>query len=179
MWVRSFFLAFAFVGVLFFASEAAAALPAGCNPHALKCIDQPCNQPGETVMDHGGADIVACLLGPGGLMWKGMSSHTTAGTIIMWAGSSIPPGWHLCNGEAGTPNLQDQFIYGAHNGENPGAVGGSTTSSVSTSSAIGGQQANAMFASAYFWVAGSGHYHSGGSVSVIPPYYKLAYLMKM
>ncbi len=32
--------------------------------------------------------------------------------IIIWSGSlgSIPPGWRLCNGTGGTPDLQDRFV---------------------------------------------------------------------
>jgi microcystin-dependent protein len=37
-----------------------------------------------------------------------------AGTIVAWSGSleTIPRGWALCNGQAGTPNLQGRFILG-------------------------------------------------------------------
>jgi microcystin-dependent protein len=37
------------------------------------------------------------------------------GQIILWAGSydTIPPGWVLCDGTNGTPNLIDRFILGA------------------------------------------------------------------
>lgn len=34
--------------------------------------------------------------------------------IVFWAGTSlsIPTGWHLCDGTAGTPDLRDKFIVG-------------------------------------------------------------------
>ncbi len=34
------------------------------------------------------------------------------GTIALWAGrlSGVPPGWTLCNGANGTPNLLDKFV---------------------------------------------------------------------
>ena len=37
------------------------------------------------------------------------------GGIILWSGSiaSIPAGWALCDGTAGTPNLRDRFVVGA------------------------------------------------------------------
>lgn len=37
------------------------------------------------------------------------------GVIVMWSGTAtnVPSGWALCNGENGTPNLQNRFIVGA------------------------------------------------------------------
>jgi len=34
----------------------------------------------------------------------------TKGSIMMFYGNSVPPGWVLCNGSHGTPNLVDMFI---------------------------------------------------------------------
>jgi microcystin-dependent protein len=55
------------------------------------------------------------------------SGTVPVGGIIMWSGSteSIPTGWALCNGENGTPNLQDRFIVGAGSGYAVAATGGS------------------------------------------------------
>lgn len=49
------------------------------------------------------------------------------GGIIMWSGSieSIPTGWSLCNGTNGTPNLIDRFVVSAGSSYNVGATGGS------------------------------------------------------
>lgn len=51
------------------------------------------------------------------------------GGIIMWSGSidSIPPGWALCDGRNGTPDLRDRFIVGAGGAYNVGNTGGSNT----------------------------------------------------
>ena len=37
------------------------------------------------------------------------------GVILLWSGSivSIPSGWVLCDGNNGTPNLQNRFLVGA------------------------------------------------------------------
>jgi len=42
--------------------------------------------------------------------------------IIMWSGllSEIPPGWALCDGTNGTPNLRNRFIYGVRKSRSDG-----------------------------------------------------------
>ena len=42
-------------------------------------------------------------------------SKLPKGAVIMWYGntSNIPDGWHICDGENGTPNLKQKFIVGA------------------------------------------------------------------
>lgn len=49
------------------------------------------------------------------------------GIIVLWSGAivDIPPGWHLCDGQAGTPDLRNRFIVGAGDTYAPDAVGGS------------------------------------------------------
>ena len=46
---------------------------------------------------------------------EAMRPHLTPkGVIVMWSGriNDIPTGWALCNGEKGTPNLSGRFIVG-------------------------------------------------------------------
>lgn len=52
-----------------------------------------------------------------------------SGIIVMWSGTraTIPPGWVLCDGTNGTPDLQERFIYGILNKEDPGTAGGFTS----------------------------------------------------
>lgn len=50
-------------------------------------------------------------------------ASVASGIIIMWSGSSIPPGWILCDGTGGTPDLRGRFVVGAGNSYNPGATG--------------------------------------------------------
>lgn len=49
------------------------------------------------------------------------------GCIMMWSGSigTIPSGWLLCDGTAGTPNLVNRFIVGAGSTYGVGSTGGS------------------------------------------------------
>jgi microcystin-dependent protein len=115
----------------------------------------------------------------------------------MWSGSvaSIPAGWALCNGQNGTPNLQDRFIVGAGSSYNPSDVGGVASVTLTTaqmpahnhsvatrtySSGGGGQGP---------WPFVGGPATTGGSISMNtagedqphenrPPYYALAYIMR-
>ncbi len=49
-----------------------------------------------------------------------------SGVIVMWSGAigDIPSGWVLCNGSNGTPDLRDRFIVGAGNEYSIGNTGG-------------------------------------------------------
>lgn len=51
------------------------------------------------------------------------------GIITMWSGAvdAVPSGWHLCDGNNGTPNLKDRFIVGAGQSYGVGNTGGSIT----------------------------------------------------
>jgi hypothetical protein len=54
---------------------------------------------------------------------------TPKGGIILWSGAAtaIPAGWALCNGQNGTPNLQDRFVVGAGSAYAVNGTGGATT----------------------------------------------------
>ena len=58
--------------------------------------------------------------------WQGI---VPIGGIIMWSGAAtaIPENWTLCNGTAGTPNLEGNFVIGAGGTYAVGATGGSAT----------------------------------------------------
>lgn len=62
-------------------------------------------------------------------------SYAPSGLILMWSGAiaQIPPGWVLCDGNNGTPNLKAKFILG-HDGvtyTSPSS-GGSHTKTLTT-----------------------------------------------
>lgn len=43
---------------------------------------------------------------------KLLTTLLPVGTIVAFNGTEIPEGWHICNGEEGTPDLTDKFIIG-------------------------------------------------------------------
>lgn len=55
----------------------------------------------------------------------GAPDGVPGGVIVMWSGSALPAGWALCDGTNGTPNLLDRFIFGSALGD-IGQSGGST-----------------------------------------------------
>lgn len=130
-----------------------------------------------------------------GGMWVADDPIPT-GVIVMWSGTlaNIPEGWLLCDGTYGTPNLQDKFIYGVTSGQNPGGTGGAASSSHEHSVDIpafstGGP--SSVYTRVYEiggqHVASNTHTHSAdpnaftsasAPVSTIPPYFKLAFIMK-
>lgn len=58
--------------------------------------------------------------------YKYERDHVIPGGIIMWHGliADIPPTYVLCDGDNGTPDLRDKFVVGAPDGDDPGGVGG-------------------------------------------------------
>jgi len=90
-----------------------------------------------------------------------------SGCIIQWSGSTtaIPAGWHLCDGTSGTPDLRDRFIVGAGYSYAPGAVGGTATPTLTTSTAGahahgGADQPAGGFS--YTWVTDAQGLHAHG-----------------
>ncbi len=129
------------------------------------------------------------------------------GMIVMWSGTigSIPEGWKLCDGQNGTPDLRSRFIVGA---ATPGAVlsNGLTIKSVN---GVGGEErvtlnitqipphthsgyatnnntcdcgGGGCICSIYQTTTGSSGGTATGNTAPhdnMPPYYALAYIMKV
>lgn len=129
------------------------------------------------------------------------------GVIVMWSGllSDIPQGWALCDGTDGTPNLTNSFVYGVSPGENPGNTGGTVSHSHTVDphshtvdpplTTSGPNFYNSVNKFASDNSEGNRYYHSHNvdipsfesdisspgtsSESNLPPYYKVAFIMKL
>lgn len=129
------------------------------------------------------------------------------GVIVMWSGRiiDIPSGWALCDGANGTPDLRDKFVVGAR--QDDGGVVKTNVSGVLTQEGgeakhtltvsempahahdidiyMGDQNDKEFCSGSYtnhFQKTGSGYAKTtGGGLSHnnLPPYYALAYIMKL
>ena len=114
------------------------------------------------------------------------------GMIIMWSGSidSIPTGWALCDGQNSTPDLRDRFILGTVDNIQGDQKGGDSSHTHSMSNA--GNHSHNFYDAGYdnaaitintpagrtaIGTAGD-HNHTINSASNLPPYYKMAFIMK-
>lgn len=59
--------------------------------------------------------------------FHGFEDPFPVGAIMFWSGSpqELPPGWMICDGNNGTPDLRDKFVKGVPDGvTDPGSTGG-------------------------------------------------------
>lgn len=98
----------------------------------------------------------------------GSGSSFPTGGIIMWSGTTanIPPGWVLCDGTQGTPDLRERFIVGASSNYIAGTAGGSISHTHSMSTSVGG------------YVQVGSHPVSINDANHLPPYYALCFIIK-
>ena len=122
---------------------------------------------------------------------------------------AVPNGWHLCDGAGGTPDLRDRFIVGAGNSYAKGASGGEASHALIVAEIPGhthaepshthniplygganstgtvvrvGQLETGVWGTAVTAGSGTGQSGSsggGGTHENRPPYYALAYIMKV
>jgi len=115
-----------------------------------------------------------------------ISHRVKRGMIMIWSGArtAVPSGWVLCNGLLGTPNLEARFIPGACDACPEGTTGGGATHThdfrgdghthnMAYAAAI---QAGTPFAAFTSEGNAAGTTDDGSS---LPPYYSLAYIMKL
>ncbi len=111
---------------------------------------------------------------------------TPAGIIAIWSGAvgDVPAGWTICDGTLGTPDLRDRFIVGADNTYSVGDTGGSvnhnhTFTGDGHSHNIVGGAAIAAGANRSATVSTEPAVGTTDNGSSLPPYYALAYIMKL
>lgn len=109
-------------------------------------------------------------------------------SILIWHGTiaTIPDGFALCDGNNGTPDLTDRFVVGAGDTYDPGDTGGAATHTHDSGSlSTGGPSASSWTqAQLGIQVATNVHTHdvdsgSTDTASSLPPYYALAFIMKL
>jgi hypothetical protein len=117
------------------------------------------------------------------------------GMIVMWSGKSadIPAGWALCDGKDGkTPDLRDRFILGSADSfasaTDEKRTGGASSHTHTMREAGehrhevargGGSMAlNPNDGNTLMQIAGN-HAHAIDATSTLPPYYKMAFIMKL
>lgn len=100
--------------------------------------------------------------------------------------------WHLCDGTNGTPDLRNRFIYGG-DGTNNGATGGEATHTLTEAelppAPLNSWAYNGLEGGPIGWITSTDGKHvqysamhiKGGNQphNNMPPYYVLAYIMKM
>lgn len=115
------------------------------------------------------------------------------GSIILWNGGAIPTGWVICDGGGATPDLRDRFVMGAGPTFGAGTTGGalthdhaftvdSATSGVTLATStdnVDSSGGTPVLATASLNDLGHTHNATTAAESNLPPYYALAYIMKV
>lgn len=78
--------------------------------------------------DKGSSGQVLTSNGPvSPVTWEDPPSTFPIDGIILWAGTTPPSGWYICDGANGTPNLSNRFVVGYGSSYPIGATGGAST----------------------------------------------------
>lgn len=109
------------------------------------------------------------------------------GIIAMWSGTKVPLGWALCDGTNGTPDLSSKFILGADSLSDIGTEGGALNTSISIPKigVIDDAQIDSLLDEAGISAlsadtpSATAEDVSETVVNTMPPYYTLAYIMKL
>jgi Phage Tail Collar Domain len=122
-----------------------------------------------------------------------------SGAIIMWSGSiaSIPAGWALCDGASGTPDLRGRFVIGSGGSYSPGFAGGAEQITLNANQLpehvhlINDNPAAPQVNTTGYTIQSNFNFGgpssattrknvtSNSPVDIRPPYYSLAYIMKL
>jgi hypothetical protein len=133
------------------------------------------------------------------------ASSLPAGVIVMWSGplDAVPAGWALCDGNDGTPDLRNRFVLGVGAAEYLGSTGGSRAHKHRAGNHIhqidppslrlrpvygySGYRGTGTRSRSYALPEQTFNWRSfksgpttviPDSVSHLPPYYKIAFIMK-
>jgi hypothetical protein len=123
------------------------------------------------------------------------------GIIVLWSGSieNIPDGWSLCNGVNNTPDLRGRFVLGVNPNSKANtnfminelnAKGGNEKALLKHKHTFGGGKSSYYVGGGGDWKVGGGNFYinlngdqmdESGNVTenTLPPYYSLAYIMKI
>lgn len=142
-----------------------------------------------------GANKVLTSDGNGLASWQTSAAGAMpSGVIVMWSGSvaSIPLGWALADGTNGTPDLRDRFILGAGGSRPVGTTGGEEAHTLTiaeipshthgynetpwTGSRYDGHSSPLMTSQQWAQTSATG---GGQAHNNMPPYYVLAFIMKL
>lgn len=125
------------------------------------------------------------------------SGGVPKGSIIIWTGSAsdIPPGWALCDGQDGRPDLRDRFVLGGGGTHPVGETGGEETHTLTVAEMPGHKHNVVLSNTNYRWtdeitsgplavatknasldssIVGGSQPHEN-----MPPYYVLCYIIKI
>jgi len=141
--------------------------------------------------DHDGRYYTKSQLDP---ILAAASRLVPPGVIVMWSGSiaNIPSGWALCDGTNGTPDLRDRFIVGAGSSYAVGAKGGAAEVTLTVDQMPSHRHSVAAQSGSGSGVTGL-YYKDGTTSRTVwtsyvgdgkphenrPPYYALAFIMKL
>lgn len=127
----------------------------------------------------------------------GASSSIPSGGIIIWSGAAdaVPDGWALCDGTNGTPNLLGRFVLGSNAVHGVGEIGGEekvtltvdqmpshnhdysrSSSTVEVTKTPGTNTTVRSLLRDSFKTESTGNSNPHNNM---PPYYTLAYIMKL
>ena len=112
-----------------------------------------------------------------------------ANMIALWAGSTIPEGWVLCNGANGTPDMRNYFVR-VGNTSNMGQAAGNNSFTMSTTTGYAGSHhhkgsnydadKSATNPTAYHSDNRENHRHTASkSMTIVPPYRALYFIMRL
>ncbi|MCL5098220.1 MAG: tail fiber protein [Candidatus Omnitrophica bacterium] len=159
--------------------------------------------PGYKLDVNGAARVGGDVTATGSVTATSFAGYGTVpiGGIIMWSGSSVPAGWHLCDGTTvngvATPDLRGRFIVGTSSTYGLKTTGGSATHTLSINEIP--SHSHAIDHHSFTFHGGVGDSHTiellqtgsaaspystevtggGQAFSTIPPYYALAYIIRV